>query len=262
VTATGPEPSSTGVDSRRGGREGLWQAYFASRSLEARTALLLAYRPIVTTEVQSLPGDLRSCWTDDDLEGFGMLGLLDAISRWQSDDSFEDDAVGCVRGAIGCELARLDWLPRRLRSLVASFNASSDHVRSQLGRTPEVPEVLAEVRRDDGPECASTLEALFTAELVHLDEGVVCGIGTDVVELTDDLLDDPCTRAAATAAAPRQQMSRPGSGSATAGFAPTLHLLVGMASHDVAMLLGVSEGCVDGMALVARDVLSEILAAT
>ncbi|MGH9295859.1 MAG: hypothetical protein ACRD0B_11050, partial [Acidimicrobiales bacterium] len=81
----------------------LWDRFFYERSTEDRNELLLAYEPLVSRVVARLPANVRNYWESDDLHGFGVLGLVEAIDRWKEGsepERFAHYAMKRVRGAI------------------------------------------------------------------------------------------------------------------------------------------------------------------
>lgn len=83
----------------------------------------------------------------DDLISVGVLGLIDAIEKYDSTRGakFKTYAEFRVRGAILDELRSLDWVPRSVRQKAASLNAVCQKLQSKLGRPPEDEEVAKEM---------------------------------------------------------------------------------------------------------------------
>lgn len=223
------------------GHEELWQEYFASRSEEARNALVLAYRPLVVVAVRMLPRNLRSCWDQDELESLGMFGLLDAISRWEPLARFETYASTRIRGAIYDELRHLDWLPRRLRGCVVACNKASDDLVADLGRTPEPTEVFEAAGFAPGKEQSEAFDAMISSHLLNVDRGIVYGAGDKVIELVSlDESGDPELSAVRSGGLDdlRRAVTQLGQQQRTV---VTLHFLVGLTQAQVAATLGVSQ---------------------
>lgn len=220
--------------------EELWQEYFAGHSAEARNALVLAYRPLVTIVVKLLPRNLRAYWDQDDLETLGTFGLIDAIARWEPLARFETYAATRIRGAIYDELRRLDWLPRRLRRCVVACNKASDDLVADLGRTPANAEVLEAAGLAPGKEQVEAVDALLSSRLLSVDRGVVYGAGDEVIELVSvDESGDPELSAVRAGDLDdlRRAVLQLGQQQRTV---VTLHFLLGLPQAQVAALLGVS----------------------
>jgi RNA polymerase sigma factor for flagellar operon FliA len=78
-----------------------------------------------------------------DLVGVGMIGLLEAATRYRPSTGvpFEAFARRRVHGAIMDSLRDLDWVPRSVRSLQRRANTAAATLRQQLGREPSRDEV-------------------------------------------------------------------------------------------------------------------------
>jgi len=240
----------------------LWERYLEARSLDARNDLVLVFRPLVAKVVKTLPRDVRAYWDEEDLKSFGLLGLMDAIERWDPSSAvarFETYAATRIRGAIYDELRRLDWLPRRLRRQVIAYRKAQDDLLSQLGRTPETGEVLDAVGLAPGESGDEILAAVSSAQLLHIQEGTVFGAGDDVVELLSlDESGDPEPRAIHSAGLleVRRAVSKLPSRQRTV---VTLHFLAGLTQEQVASLLGVSNSRVCQIAAAGVQSLRKII---
>ena len=83
----------------------------------------------------------------DDLVSWGIVGLLDAISKYdpKKEASFATYAQFRIRGAILDHLRSLDWVPRSVRQK-ASLIAKVSHVlEGTLGRPPTEDEIANEL---------------------------------------------------------------------------------------------------------------------
>lgn len=242
----------------------LWESYLETRSVDARNDLVLVFRPLVAKVVKTLPRDVRAYWDEEDLKSFGLLGLLDAIERWDPSSAvarFETYAATRIRGAIYDELRRLDWLPRRLRRQVIAYRKAQDDLFSQLGRTPATGEVLDAVGLAPGESGDEILAAVSSAQLLHIQEGTVFGAGDDVVELLSlDESGDPEPRAMHSAGLleVRRAVTKLPHRQRTV---VTLHFLAGLTQEQVASLLGVSNSRVCQIAAAGIQSLRKIIAA-
>jgi RNA polymerase sigma factor for flagellar operon FliA len=81
---------------------------------EQENSLVEQHLPLVRTVVGRLAMTLPSHVNVDDLYSAGLVGLLNAVRRYnpKSGCSFESYARVRIRGAIFDELRRLDWVPR------------------------------------------------------------------------------------------------------------------------------------------------------
>lgn len=172
--------------------DALWDRYWACEDTPARNALVLFYEPLVDQIVSRLPSSVRTYWEADDLRSFGLLGLIEAISRWAPrapSATFAAYATQRIRGAVFDELRQLDWLPRTERRRVVEFKAATDALSGTLSRTPERNEILTEMGA--GPaERKKVTAALHSSQLLHLEQHVDRDNTGDTVSLLDLLVAD------------------------------------------------------------------------
>jgi RNA polymerase sigma factor for flagellar operon FliA len=83
----------------------------------------------------------------DDLVQAGMIGLFDALSRYQADQGaqFETFAMQRVRGAMLDELRGADWLPRSVRRNHREIEAAIRRLEQRLHRSPSEREIADEL---------------------------------------------------------------------------------------------------------------------
>lgn len=149
--------------------ERLWKQFWSRRDREDRNQLVLAYNELVHTVAMRLPSNVRQNWSIDDLKSSGLLGLIEAIDRFDesSDVSlFPAYAQQRIRGAIYDELRRLDWLPRTIRRRVITYRVAVDDLSSELGRTPSRAEVMDSMGVDPSAE-NDLMRQVQSAQLTH-----------------------------------------------------------------------------------------------
>ena len=79
----------------------------------------------------------------DDLVGFGVFGLLDAIDKFDPEKNvkFKTYAVTRIRGSIFDELRSIDWVPRSVRQKTREIEDAIVQLESRLGRTASDSEI-------------------------------------------------------------------------------------------------------------------------
>ena len=84
----------------------------------------------------------------DDLIQAGMIGLLDAITRYEETHGaqFETYAVLRIRGAMLDELRNSDWLPRSMRQNMRKIEAAMSALQQKLGHAPSESEVAKSLK--------------------------------------------------------------------------------------------------------------------
>jgi RNA polymerase sigma factor for flagellar operon FliA len=167
----------------------LWERFWSDRDEIARNDILLAYEPLVLVVVGQLPGAVRSHWDREDLQSFGVLGLVGAIERFDpasSIDRFPCYATQCIRGAIYDELRRLDWLPRSVRKRVTEYQSTADELGHKLGREPDPSEVL-DTMGVAGAARQAVLSGIRSSQMLHLDRVVEVEGADGTIRLADIL---------------------------------------------------------------------------
>ena len=83
----------------------------------------------------------------DDLVSVGMLGLMDAVEKFDSSRGakFKTYAEFRVRGAILDELRSLDWAPRSVRQKASKLETAVHILQIRFGRYPEGEEIAREM---------------------------------------------------------------------------------------------------------------------
>lgn len=83
----------------------------------------------------------------DDIIQAGMLGLLDAASRFDElhGAQFETYATQRIRGAMLDELRAADWLPRSLRRDMRRIETAISQLQQKLGKPPVESEIAEQL---------------------------------------------------------------------------------------------------------------------
>jgi RNA polymerase sigma factor for flagellar operon FliA len=108
-----------------------------------KNQLLTDHMPLVKRLAHHMKAKLPPSVEVDDLVQAGMIGLLDAISRYEETHGaqFETYAVLRIRGAMLDELRNSDWLPRSLRQNMRKIEAAMSTLQQKLGHPPTESEV-------------------------------------------------------------------------------------------------------------------------
>lgn len=106
-------------------------------------ALVQAYAPMVKRLALRLVNRLPPNVELDDLVQCGMMGLIEAIERYQDDDraEFETYALARIRGAMIDSLRDTDWVPRQVRKEMRRVEEAIAALEQALGRSPTEGEV-------------------------------------------------------------------------------------------------------------------------
>jgi RNA polymerase sigma factor for flagellar operon FliA len=116
---------------------------YNAHGIPDKEQLVIQYAPLVKRIAYHLMAKLPPSVQVDDLIQNGMIGLLDAISRYEDGlgAQFETYAVQRVRGAMLDGLRENDWLPRSLRREMRRVEAAIHILEQQHGRPPQESEL-------------------------------------------------------------------------------------------------------------------------
>ncbi len=119
----------------------------AEMSAAEREALLLEHLPVVRYIARRIHERLPQHVEMDDLVSAGMVGLLDAFNKFDTNKNvqFRSYAQFRVRGAILDSLRTLDWSPRELRRKGRAIEEAIQTLTARMGRTPQENEIAAEM---------------------------------------------------------------------------------------------------------------------
>jgi len=121
-----------------------------SESVPDRDQLLLEHLPTVRYLARRIHERLPQHVELDDLISAGIVGLIDAFSKFDHTKKvqFKSYAQFRVRGAILDSLRTLDWSPRELRRKGRAVEEAIRSVTHKLGRVPAEPEIAREMDMD------------------------------------------------------------------------------------------------------------------
>ncbi|HHV79708.1 MAG TPA: FliA/WhiG family RNA polymerase sigma factor [Firmicutes bacterium] len=127
-----------------------WSTYGNQKDPAARAQLIERYAPLVKYVAGRLSTGLPSHVSMDDLYSEGLLGLIDAIEKFDPSRGvkFETYAVARIKGAILDGLRRMDWLPVHTRQKIRQLEKAYSELQSKLNRFPSDAEVAAYLGMD------------------------------------------------------------------------------------------------------------------
>lgn len=131
-----------------------------------RDRLVMQHAGLVKTTARRLAQRLPSHVEIADLMSIGVLGLIDAASRYQPSTGVPFDAFARrrVHGAMLDALRDLDWAPRSLRKLRRDLDSAMSNLRHTLGREPSEEQIAAAMNL--GPAAYNQMmEQLRTLEI-------------------------------------------------------------------------------------------------
>jgi len=116
-----------------------------------RNELILEYYPMVRRVAYRMARRYPRSVDVDDLVHIGMLGLIDAVDRYEGDraESFTAYARIRIQGSIVDEMRKADWVPRSVRDRANSIRRARDTLSKTLGRDPKHAEVASHMGVDE-----------------------------------------------------------------------------------------------------------------
>jgi RNA polymerase sigma factor for flagellar operon FliA len=136
-----------------------------------RDRLIMEHAPLIKYIVNRIAQRLPSHVDLDDLMNTGVIGLMDAIEKYNPEKNckFKTYAEFRIKGAILDQLRSLDWVPRSVRQKSRRLEAAYNQMEQKLGRAASDEEVAHEL----GVEIRKFHELLNQVRgisLVNLDE--------------------------------------------------------------------------------------------
>lgn len=120
-----------------------WRQYRDNRDDQLREQLILDHLHLVRHIAGRLAVRLPSFIAQDDLEGWGVFGLIEAVEKYDPDQGvdFKTFAYHRIRGSILDEVRRQSWLPRSLWHKLQQINEARADLERETGATVTDAEV-------------------------------------------------------------------------------------------------------------------------
>jgi len=134
--------------------------------------MVLQYAPLIKYIAARLALRLPSHISMEDLISSGIIGLIDAVQKFDSSKNinFKTYAEFRIKGAMLDELRSLDWIPRSVRKKTHLIEDAYATLQRSLGRPAEAEEVAAFMELELG-EFYQLLDETKTVSVVALEEG-------------------------------------------------------------------------------------------
>ncbi|WP_455203797.1 RNA polymerase sigma factor FliA [Kaarinaea lacus] len=157
-------------------------------NLKSKThdALVTQYAPLVKRIAYHLKARLPATVVVDDLLQAGMIGLLEASRKYDSEQgaSFETYAGIRIRGAMLDELRRNDWAPKSVHRKVRDITEAIREIENREGRDARDEEVI-ETLNISKEEYYKTLQNISTHKVISWDE-----LGVDEEAIRSSLVEN------------------------------------------------------------------------
>ncbi|MFT8321471.1 MAG: FliA/WhiG family RNA polymerase sigma factor [Bacillus sp. (in: firmicutes)] len=148
-----------------------WDMWIDSRDKDAGNLLIKKYLPLVSFHVQRISVGLPKSVSREELNSLGMMGLYDALVRFdpKRDLKFDTYASFRIRGSIIDGLRKEDWLSRGTREKSKKIDAAIERLEQEKMRNVSVQEIAQELELSP-EEVYSTMNEHFFANVLSIDE--------------------------------------------------------------------------------------------
>ncbi|NMB32937.1 MAG: FliA/WhiG family RNA polymerase sigma factor [Clostridium sp.] len=121
----------------------LWRQYSDTGDPAAKEKLIIEYTGVVKYIAGRLSIYFGSNVEYDDLIGYGIFGLIDAVEKFDLSKGvkFETYASLRIRGAIIDSIREMDWVPRTLRQKSKEIERVYSELENEFGRSATDKEV-------------------------------------------------------------------------------------------------------------------------
>lgn len=148
-----------------------WDKWVSDRDPDAGDLLVKKYTPLVSYHVQRIYVGLPKNVPRDELVSLGMVGLFDALNKFdpKRDLKFDTYASFRIRGSIIDGLRKEDWLPRSAREKAKKLEYQVEQLEQRLKRHA-TPEEIAEHAGVPVEEIYHTVQEHFFSNVLSIDE--------------------------------------------------------------------------------------------
>lgn len=149
----------------------LWNKYSESKGPALKEQLIIEYADLVKYVAGRLSIYFGSNVEYDDLVGYGVFGLIDAIDKFDLSKKvkFETYASLRIRGAIIDSIREQDWAPRSLRKKGKELEKAYFEIENELGHSASDQEV-AEKLGISTDELNKLLQEVNMSQMISLED--------------------------------------------------------------------------------------------
>ncbi|MBR4777116.1 MAG: FliA/WhiG family RNA polymerase sigma factor [Lachnospiraceae bacterium] len=128
-------------------RDKMWSEYSKQKTPQLREKLIIEYSGLVKVVAGKLSMYLGYNVEYDDLVGYGVFGLIDAIDKFDYGKGikFETYASLRIRGEILDQIRKMDWIPRTVRQKQKQLDMAYRKIEERTGRLATDEEIAEEL---------------------------------------------------------------------------------------------------------------------
>lgn len=167
-----------------------WAEYFTTKGSPLRDKLIAEYMPFVRFVVGRLGIPASGLLEAEDLVSYGMIGLINAIDRYDPSRGvrFEAFATQRIRGAVIDQLRSLNWLPRSAIARMRQIEGAVAKLEQKLGRFASEAEAAEEMGIT--PQRYRQMLVEISTTILSLDAPLSTLSQDDEIVVLGDLLED------------------------------------------------------------------------
>jgi RNA polymerase sigma factor for flagellar operon FliA len=168
--------------------EELWSMYRNDKDPAIRDAFIRQYAPLVKYVAGKVAASMPNTVEFEDLVGFGVFGLLDAIEKFDPEKNvkFKTYAVTRIRGAIFDELRSIDWVPRSVRQKTKEIEDAVVNLEAKLGRPASDQEIASSMGVSED-EFLRTMLKISSTSVLSLNDVWYSGDETDKISIGESI---------------------------------------------------------------------------
>jgi RNA polymerase sigma factor for flagellar operon FliA len=166
----------------------LWKIYRKTRDPSVRDFFVKQYAPLVKYVAGKVAIGMPNNVEFDDLVGFGVFGLFDAIEKYDPTKhvKFKTYAVTRIRGSIFDELRSIDWVPRSVRQKSREVEDTIRTLESRLCRSA-TDEEIAQAMSLNVEEFQSLILKISSTSILSLNDVWYSGEDDDQISIVESI---------------------------------------------------------------------------
>ncbi|MGJ9458882.1 FliA/WhiG family RNA polymerase sigma factor [Oceanobacillus sp. CF4.6] len=149
----------------------LWNDWITNKSGEAANELISNYMYLVNFHTERISSHLPSNVSRDDIKSFGLLGLYDALKKFDPsrDLKFDTYASFRIKGSIIDGLRKEDWLPRSIREKTKKVEQAAESFEQMNQRAATAGDIAA-ITGMTAEEVETTIKDSLFGNILSIEE--------------------------------------------------------------------------------------------
>lgn len=176
----------------------IWEEFVKDKTNKAiKDKIIIQYIYLIKYVVGRLRINLPNTISTEDIAGYGVEGLIDAIEKFSPARGvrFETYALLRIRGAIIDRIRSLDWVPRGAQKRFKQIHQAIATLQGRLGRQPRAEEIAKELGLPKEKVEASMAEMESNTLISLYDKRDSSGESLEIIDtIQDKNIDDPLSQ--------------------------------------------------------------------